>query len=297
MRLKLFKMFESRTSELSKEEFIRILQDKCKDYIKTPKLLQRSKSIQSAVFSYINPKVHERNPGGGSTGVSVSSKHHILLMDNLPSWSKFPKRSQSIIGVTMEDPRSLFGSEKYLVIPFDGAKFGVAPSADLWSCDVVIQGRRFSFDNSFAVMFLNNDISDNSYSEMMSDLQKLYDAKYEEKRPESFLGGDGTSLWHLMSKEVKDSLGLVFKQAREDGIEKIEDAINLYFAPSQFHGTDIDDMHHFNTMDWRYISNLNEYDFYEFWTESECLLYYIGNLHAGSDIERAYHEFLDEFIK
>jgi len=293
-------MFESRTSELSETEFRKILNEKCKDFTKNPKLLQRSKSKNASQFTYIDPKQSERVPGGGTS--VVSSKHHILLMDNLPSWSEFPKRSKSIIGVTMEDPRSLFGSERFLVIPFDGAKFGVAPSADLWSCDVVIQGRRFSFDNSFSNMLLNNEISDKSYSEMMSDLQKLYDSKYEDKRPESFLGGDGTSLWHQMSKvypgcQVTDSLGLIFKQAREDGIEKIEDAISLYFAPSKFTGTDIDDMHHFNTMDWRYISNLSEYDFYEFWTESECLLYYIGNLNAGSEIENEYNKFVSDFLK
>ena len=116
----------------------------------------------------------------------------------------------------------------------------------------------------------------------------------KEKETKSFLGVDISNVW---DKITEDSLYVIFKQAKEDGFDKIEDAINSYFSPYKFNGTDIDDLHNFNTMDWSKISNLDEYDFYEFWTESECLLYYIGNFNAGSDIEFAYKDFIDEFIK
>ena len=95
MRFQLFKMFESRTSELSEAEFRKILHEKCKDFVKAPKLLQRSKTSEGPIFSYINPKIYTREPMNSDLIVGVSSRHHTLLMDNLPSWSKFPKRSVS----------------------------------------------------------------------------------------------------------------------------------------------------------------------------------------------------------
>jgi hypothetical protein len=292
-------MFESRTSELNEEEFRKILNEKCKDFIKTPKLLQRSKTKSSPKFTYINPKEHLRSPLVSNDpwlAVGVASKHHILLMDNLPSWSKFPKRSQSLIGVTMEDPRSLFGKERYLVIPYDGAKFGVAPSSDLWSCNVTLKCERalsgsvdISFNDNFSNMMKNNAISDSSYTQMISDLQKRYDdiKKYisqEDYGPTS-------------------KMQTIFYEAYKQGFEKIEDALNVFLNPRNFKGSDIDDMQGFNRMVWKeepfggLATSLGEYDFYEFWTDSECLLYHIGSLTAGSEIEESYNKFCSDFLK
>lgn len=287
-------MFESRTSELTEEQFRGILKDKCKDFISYPKLLQRSKTTKSSTYSYVNPKVFERVPAGGQA--TVSTRNHMLLMDNLPSWSKFPKRSNSVIGVTLEDPRSLFGEEKYLIIPYDGARFGVAPSYDLWGCGINIDKHFYSFDNSFANMFSKFGVSDYSYREMMQDLQNLYDNGI--KPPTSFLGQQSDFDDHLYLK-----LKNIFEKARRDKFEKIEDAFNKYFDPKNFKGTDLDSMVGFASMRWiekpygGLASSFSDYDFYEFWTDSECLLYYIGKFNSGSDIEMAYHKFLDDFIK
>ena len=66
-----FKLFESRTAELSEKEFLNLVKTKCRDFIKTPKYLQRIKSSHNGEYSYINPKQSHRNPlmkdgdGGG----------------------------------------------------------------------------------------------------------------------------------------------------------------------------------------------------------------------------------------
>jgi hypothetical protein len=66
-------------------------------------LLQRDKQRFDSKY-YINPKKFTREPLMMSDGdvvfsmLGVSSRHHTLLMENLPSWNKFPKRSKSIIG-------------------------------------------------------------------------------------------------------------------------------------------------------------------------------------------------------
>lgn len=304
MRFQLFKMFESRTSELSEDEFRKILHEKCKDFVKSPKLLQRSKTSESSEFSYINPKSFDRSPLKKSDKFTdgVESRHHTLLMDNLPSWKDFPKRSQSVIGLTSEDPRVIFGFHRYLIIPFDGARFGVAPSSDLWGCKVNITDYRplttdptFSFNDFFSEMMVMNKVSDNSYSEMMSDLQELYKefkSLLVYPRPDS----SGIHIADTKSTDWIIHLIPLFKKFHHSKFESVEEGFNHFFAPNRFKGTDLDEQEGFQVMDWKYLSSLGNYETYEFWTDSECLLWYIGKTEKGSDIEEAYQSFISDFI-
>lgn len=294
MRFQLFKMFESRTSELSEAEFRKILHEKCKDFAKAPKLLQRSKTSEGSIFSYINPKAYDRAPLKKSDRFTdgVESRHHTLLMDNLPSWSKFPKRSQSVIGLTSADQRIIFGSHRYLIIPFDGANFGVAPSADLWACQVHVTDQRplvedltLSFNDKFSEIMVVNKISDASYSEMMSELQTQYDLWLK----------DSFSAFRSVSSDIL-KINKLFKKFKEKGVKNVEDGFNHFFSPDRFRGTDLDDLEGFHVMNWSYLTNLDRWHSYEFWTDSECLLYYIGKTEKEDDIQEAYDSFISDFI-
>ena len=294
MRFQLFKMFESRTSELSEAEFRKILHEKCKDFVKAPKLLQRSKTSEGPIFSYINPKIYTREPMNSDLIVGVSSRHHTLLMDNLPSWSKFPKRSQSVIGLTSADQRIIFGSHRYLIIPFDGANFGVAPSSDLWACRVDITDQRpmmedpnFGFDDRFSQFMKKNSISDNSYGEMITDLQNLYNNYHKIK----LFKKDNFSDYTFKKTTIN-----LFKKFKEKGVKNVEDGFNHFFSPDRFRGTDLDDLEGFHVMNWSYLTNLDRWHSYEFWTDSECSLYYIGKTENPSWIEEAYDSFISDFI-
>jgi hypothetical protein len=287
-------MFESRTSELSEAEFRKILHEKCKDFAKAPKLLQRSKTSEGSIFSYINPKAYDRAPLKKSDRFTdgVESRHHTLLMDNLPSWSKFPKRSQSVIGLTSADQRIIFGSHRYLIIPFDGANFGVAPSADLWACQVHVTDQRplvedltLSFNDKFSEIMVVNKISDASYSEMMSELQTQYDLWLK----------DSFSAFRSVSSDIL-KINKLFKKFKEKGVKNVEDGFNHFFSPDRFRGTDLDDLEGFHVMNWSYLTNLDRWHSYEFWTDSECLLYYIGKTEKEDDIQEAYDSFISDFI-
>jgi hypothetical protein len=223
-------------------------------------------------------------------------------MDNLPSWKDFPKRSQSVIGLTSEDPRVIFGFHRYLIIPFDGARFGVAPSSDLWGCKVNITDYRplttdptFSFNDFFSEMMVMNKVSDNSYSEMMSDLQELYKefkSLLVYPRPDS----SGIHIADTKSTDWIIHLIPLFKKFHHSKFESVEEGFNHFFAPNRFKGTDLDEQEGFQVMDWKYLSSLGNYETYEFWTDSECLLWYIGKTEKGSDIEEAYQSFISDFI-
>lgn len=303
MRFQLFKMFESRTSELSEDEFRKILHEKCKDFVRAPKLLQRSKNSEGPIFSYINPKAYDRAPLKKSDRFTdgVESRHHTLLMDNLPSWSKFPKRSQSVIGLTSADERIIFGFHRYLIIPFDGAKFGVAPSSDLWACHIKdeniknppewkgvwIPSRHISFDSRFSSMMTENKISDVSYFEMISDLQKLYN---------DYLQNGSKIFDEFEFRKTPNSIEVILYTFKDSKIKNVEDGFNHFFSPDRFRGTDLDDLEGFHVMNWSYLTNLDRWHSYEFWTDSECLLYYIGKTEKEDDIQEAYDSFISDFI-
>lgn len=269
-------MFESRAYELTEEDFVDLLNKNCKDFIKKPKLLQRNKK-QGPKFSCINPKTNIRTSmGSTSTGTTgVESNHGTLLMDNLPSWSKFPKRSQSIIGLTTFDRSNLFGREKFFVIPFDGAKFGVCPATDLWGVkctsfdDSIIT---ITFDNYLSDMFVNLGIVDNSYDEMMTGLQKSFD-DWLKKSSEM----DHLYLKHKYSMRTL----IIFDKMKDLGYSDVRLAIDYFFNPKNFISNSVNGMKGFSVMRWiekpygGLATSFDSTEGYEFWTDSECLLYKI----------------------
>ena len=64
--------------------------------------------------------------------------YYTLLIDNLHSWKKYPKRSHSIIGATDAETAIDYGTNNYVVFPFDNVKIGICPKVDIW----------YSFQNS-----------------------------------------------------------------------------------------------------------------------------------------------------
>lgn len=54
------------------------------------------------------------------------SNHYTLLMNNLPSWSEYPKRTHICSNVYFR-----FNQNVFRVIPFNGAKIGICPNDDI----------------------------------------------------------------------------------------------------------------------------------------------------------------------
>jgi hypothetical protein len=76
-------------------------------------------------YYYIDPKK-------GEPRVSAStSNYYTLIMDNSKKWSKYPKRSKSLICSVISGINEI-RSSLYLVLPENGAKIGECQNADLW---------------------------------------------------------------------------------------------------------------------------------------------------------------------
>ena len=262
--VKYFKLFESRTAQITDKEFVMLVKDNCKDYLANPKYMQRMKEEFNGDYSYIDPKMYLRRPLEGSGG--VVSAHHSILMDNLPSWKGFPKRFESLIGNLRFNNDQAFGDICYLVIPYDGANFGLAPSSDLWGSYCEVGNMKYEFDNVFTERFTDLGVSEKSYDAMMKDLQHYY---------EDYLIRES-------NKEYKRSLSYIdniFKNFSSDGIGSVEEGFDKYFAPQKFSSRTGAFAKEFKNVGYE---GLESDDKREFWTDSRCILVYLGDLGKSS---------------
>lgn len=288
-KIQYFKLFESRTAELSDEEFLNLVKTKCRDFINNPKYLQRLKTSFNGEYSYINPKLSHRNPLMKEDSGGVFSSHHTLLMDNLPSWKKFPKRTQSIIGSTNFSFDPAFGDHYYFIIPYDNATFALAPGSDLWASNCVISLKSggnpyyYQFDDYFSECFTQAGISDDTYEEMMNDIQKLFDD------------------YSNNSKILVDShIIRIFDKMIEDNIKDVKIGLDECFGPSKFKAKNHTG---FSLMNYSEISSIEEINSdgklskvsREFWTDSECLLVYLGKEASPGPIYDRFKSILDLF--
>ena len=265
--VKYFKLFESRTAQITDKEFVMLVKDNCKEYLANPKYMQRMKEDFNGEYSYIDPKQHVRRPlmknGGG-----VVSAHHTLLMDNLPSWKSFPKRSESLIGSLKFNEDHAFGQRCYLVIPYDGARFGLAPCSDLWGSYCEVGDMKYEFDTIFTKRLTDLGVSEKSYAAMMKDLQHWYD----------------DYLIREHNKESKRNLYFsyidnIFMNFSSDGIGSVEEGFDKYFAPQKFSSRVGAGAKEFKSVEY---NGLVSDDKREFWTDSRCLLVYLEDFdHFG----------------
>lgn len=72
-------------------------------------------------------------PENSQARMSANTQNYMtLLMDNLPSWSLYPKRSKGLICSTNIRTAKDYGSNTYHVIPSDGTSIGVCSDVDVW---------------------------------------------------------------------------------------------------------------------------------------------------------------------
>lgn len=85
----------------------------------------RSKSID---YYYVDP-----SKSGPRRSVNTYN-YYTLIMDNSKRWSKYPKRSKSLIcsATKTETLKYLTDSDEYLVLPKNKTKIGQCQSDDLW---------------------------------------------------------------------------------------------------------------------------------------------------------------------
>jgi len=129
MRLKNYLILEEgRSQVITKEEALAMLNsNEYKPSLKgTP--MYRGLPSYKGDFLIISPSKFMRKSRN-------TFNYYTLLMDNLPQWREYPKRSKSIICTTSIDTAHRYSDKEcslYVVIPKVGSKIGVCPYSDIW---------------------------------------------------------------------------------------------------------------------------------------------------------------------
>lgn len=99
----------------------------CNRYSPENQPIYRGIENVDADYLIVDPTKYKRS--------SISGwNQYTLLMDNTDPWKAYPKRSRSHICSTLIHVAQTYAHDGnvYHVIPFDGAKFGVCPNADIY---------------------------------------------------------------------------------------------------------------------------------------------------------------------
>jgi len=151
------------------DETVKYVIENCREFIERPMLIHRTMGTSKANFFWSEPikRVSRDNPNW-----------YTLMMDNSKEWEGYPERGKSFI-CTIADFDEILLSHEYLVIPKDKSKWAVAPEEDIYSCFHQYLGCGpedfFKWLNLFSIDLGLNGISDESYSKMIKDLNKLED--------------------------------------------------------------------------------------------------------------------------
>jgi len=207
-------------------------------------------------YYYIDPKKSKEPRKSANT-----SNHYTLIMDNSKKWSKYPKRSQSVI-CSIDNTINRIPSSSYLVLPENGAKIGECSSVDLWESfpNVEVSMNEWNTGVSFLLSMPNYTdeeienklFTSNNFDNSYNDFKKA--CKNFDKWVEN------TTM--LSVKEIQDNL--IFRYSRSIWIRKWSGEPILKF---------FDDLLDPKKNDFKLVNifNLNKYNS-EAWTDAKSLM-------------------------
>ena len=130
MRLNNYIINENRSKPIKPVDAVDIIKSKCsniyKYYQKGLTAIYRGISGQTMPALFVDPSKGDLRVSANTTN------YYTLLMDNLPSWKQYPKRSRSLICSTDIFNASSYGMD-YMVFPYNGTKIGIVNSEDIWN--------------------------------------------------------------------------------------------------------------------------------------------------------------------
>jgi len=119
-----------RSEQLTEQEAIDMINKNCskilEQYKKHPSWYIYRGLKLSPNYQFTNPAKAQPRRSLGDIG-----NYYTLLMDNLPNWKKYPKRSRSLICSRDINAAKGYG-DAYVVFPYNNATFGVCPELDIW---------------------------------------------------------------------------------------------------------------------------------------------------------------------
>lgn len=203
---------------------------------------------QSEDFYYVQPSSHIRKSAHTYNGTN----YYTILLDNLPSWKEYPKRSKSIICSTSNTLASAYGTV-YCVIPKEGSKIAISPSPDIW--------------NSFHIVNINY-FNLNIFNRIIDEYMKRYELIMSKKMNKNNYDDIAEVLNYVMKEKdnfelynVTNILPEVCMKYNYKNMFEFIDEILLNPEKNEFK------IQYYNS-----DFSLNDYNAHELWTEDDCVL-------------------------
>ena len=165
---------EGRTKQVSLDEALSLAHAKCKNYMK---LAYGTKySIYRGVEGFYDDYGYINSNKGRDRESAYTRNYTTLLIDNLPSWKGWPKRSKGIVCSSDNDYAYNYGSI-YYVIPYDNALVGVAPKEDIFVSFKFLKGEVVRQFNTwlFRLFELFQIKEPKTYKELKSAFTDIHD--------------------------------------------------------------------------------------------------------------------------
>jgi len=238
-------------------------------------------------FLYVRPSQVERQ--------SKNTKNiYTALMDILPSWQGWPRRSRSVIcsdsseyasGYLGEREKNTYSTSKlgalYIVLPKNGSKIGVCPDQDIWDSFVNIQ-ERWNADNMHMFNQSFDDILQRAYDLVIGD-------RYNKEIGE--LNGEGMDFFlnHIEGIISKNTLKKLMNDYDYGRNAEIGDMLEYKFGKNISWIEYFDDLMNPDKNNFK-LQPIESYnprevdstrDMHEVWTESDCLFVRMSNFNAN----------------
>lgn len=192
--IKYNKMTRTEELELSSEEIIRYIEQYSP---KTIEMLKHTRIYRGASHKitygpkYVDPTIFNRKSAN-------TSNFYTTLVDNLPSWADYPKRSQSLVGSTNFGYASEYGNV-YLIIPMDGVPIGISSEEDFWESFPYVQAN---------LDYESMDIFNTYIYDMLDSLNDIKTLKVKPSILANSL--DFKTLKHELNKITKDNFDKIY---------------------------------------------------------------------------------------
>src|SRR5271168_3608736 len=135
-------------SSLTLPKVIRALEENCSNAIQA---MKENKFIYKGFNTNLGHNFLLTDPSQKERKSANTSNQYTLLMDNLPAWKEYPKRSRSLVCSTSSDRAASYGNV-YLVLPFNGARIGICPEYDIWDSFYELSGYGIADADDFATI-------------------------------------------------------------------------------------------------------------------------------------------------
>lgn len=154
--------------QLTLDQAVKVLKTRGKQSLKT----RGYPVLWRGVRSWVKPRISLRDSTKFSRESANTSNHYTILIDNLPSFKGWPKRSKSIITHGDSDRARGYG-QLYAVFPLDNAKIASTGAYDIWDVEFDLPKTHVSNLKTLTSFLNGNMVSDKSLERLSRDVRNL----------------------------------------------------------------------------------------------------------------------------